>query len=64
MVYSLLSSSGNMIDWFSDESEARAALQRIVDREPECVAEVALFVNDDAGKIVRGPIHAAPSAVC
>jgi hypothetical protein len=46
--------------WFDDESEARAALQQIVDREPERAEEVALFVCEDAGAIIDGPIHSIP----
>jgi hypothetical protein len=61
MNYSLFASTGNMIDSFDDEAEARVALQRIV--EPESADEVALFISDDAGAVVEGPIHAVPAAV-
>ncbi|MGH2873735.1 MAG: hypothetical protein ACRDL5_14895 [Solirubrobacteraceae bacterium] len=63
MTYQLMSSAGNMIDWFDNESEARAALQRIVELEPQYAEDVALFVHDDDGKIVEGPIHAVPATV-
>lgn len=63
MDYSLFGSTGNLIDSFSDKAEARAALQRIVEAEPEATEDVALFVADDAGSIVDGPIHAVPAAV-
>jgi hypothetical protein len=63
MDYSLFSSSGNLIDSFSDEAEACAALQRIVEAEPEAAEDVALFVADDAGTVVEGPIHAVPVLV-
>lgn len=63
MTYTLMSSTGNMIDWFDSESEARAALQRIVELEPECADDVALFVSDGEGNIVDGPIHAVPATV-
>ena len=49
MNYSLFSSTGNLIDSFTDETEARAALQRIVEAEPDAAEDVALFVADDAG---------------
>lgn len=62
MSYSLFS-TGNMIDWFDDESEARAALQRIVDLEPEYTDDVALFLCDEAGKVIDGPIHTVPAAI-
>jgi len=63
MNYSLFSSTGNLIDSFTDETEARAALQRIVEAEPDAAEDVALFVADDAGVIVDGPIHAVPAHV-
>lgn len=55
---SLLSSTGNLIDSFTDEPEARAALQRIVAAEPEAAEDVALFISDDDGSVIEGPIHA------
>lgn len=61
MTYTLMSSTGNMIDWFEDESEARAALQRIVELEPEHADEVALFISDDDRSVVDGPIYAVPA---
>jgi hypothetical protein len=63
MDYSLFSSSGNLIDAFDNESDARAALQRIVETEPDAADDVALFISDDDGKVVDGPIHATPAAV-
>ena len=53
MDHSLFSSRGNLIDsflaevtvaWVSDETEARAALQRIVEAEPDAADDVALFI--------------------
>lgn len=61
MDYSLFSSTGNLIDSFDDEAEARAALQRIVAGEPEAAEDVALFISDDEGNVVEGPIHAVPA---
>ncbi len=52
--YTLMSSTGNMIDSFDDEAAARAALQRIVALEPESADEIALFISDDAGRGHRG----------
>jgi hypothetical protein len=60
MDYSLFSSSGNLIDSFDNEDDARAALQRIVESEPEAAEDVALLISDDAGNVVAGPIHAVP----
>ncbi|HEY3944716.1 MAG TPA: hypothetical protein VGL78_05785 [Solirubrobacteraceae bacterium] len=62
MEYSLFSSTGNLIDSFDDEPRARAALQRIVAAEPEAAEDIALFISDDEGRVVEGPIHAVPAA--
>jgi hypothetical protein len=63
MTYTLMASTGNMIDWFDNEPEARAALQRIVESDPAAADDVALFISDDEGNIVDGPIHAVPASV-
>lgn len=63
MDYSLFSGAGNLIEAFDDERDARAALQRIVEDEPDAADDVALFISDDDGTVVDGPIHAAPAAV-
>lgn len=57
MDYSLFGSTGNLVDSFTDEAEARAALQRIVAAESEAAENVALFISDDEGAVVEGPIH-------
>jgi hypothetical protein len=62
MDYSLFSSAGNLIDSFTDEAEARAALQAMVAAEPHAADDVALFIADDEGRVVEGPIHAVPVA--
>jgi hypothetical protein len=61
MDYSLFSSTGNLIDSFDDEAEARAALQRIVEAESEAAEDVAMFISEDEGAVVEGPIHAVPA---
>ena len=63
MDYSLFSSAGNLIDSFTDEAEARAALQRLVESEPEAADDIALFISDDEGTVVEGPLHAVPAPV-
>ncbi len=63
MNYSLFATTGNMIDSFDDEHEARAALQRIVALEPESADQIAMFISDDEGTVVEGPIHAVPISV-
>jgi hypothetical protein len=63
MHYSLFASTGNMIDSFDDEDEARAALQRIVALQSESADQIAMFISDDEGTVVEVPIHAGPAAV-
>ncbi len=62
MDYSLFSSAGNLTDSFTDEAEARAALQAMVAAEPDAADDVALFIADDEGRVVEGPIHEVPVA--
>jgi hypothetical protein len=38
-------------------------LQRIVEAEPDSADDIALFISDDAGAVVEGPIHAVPASV-
>jgi hypothetical protein len=54
MDYSLFSSTGNLIDSFTDEAAARAALQRLVAAEPEAADDVALFISDEEGRVIEG----------
>lgn len=49
MHYVLLSSTGNMIDSYEEEAVARAALQRIVDVEPDAAEDIALVTYDENG---------------
>lgn len=61
MHYVLLSSTGNMVSSYEDESVARAALQRIVDAEPKAVEDVALMIYGDDGMPAGGPLFAETS---
>ena len=54
MKYVLLDSTGNLIDAFDAEEEARATLERIVQQDPEAAGDVALIVYDEAG-VPAGP---------
>jgi hypothetical protein len=56
MHYVLLTSTGNMIDSYERESAARAALQRLVDAEPEAAEDVALMTYGDDGRPVGDPV--------
>ncbi|HEV2945257.1 MAG TPA: hypothetical protein VGX26_09110 [Solirubrobacteraceae bacterium] len=58
MHYVLLSSTGNLIDSHEDETEARAALQRIIDAEPDAAEDVALMTYGDDGMPVGDPVVA------
>jgi hypothetical protein len=58
MHYALLSSTGNLIDSYEDESKARAALQRIVDADPDNAEDVALMTYGDNGMPVGDPVFA------
>ncbi|HEY2536542.1 MAG TPA: hypothetical protein VGI24_06115 [Solirubrobacteraceae bacterium] len=58
MHYVLLSSTGNLIDSYDDESKARVALQRIVDGDPENAEDVALMSYGDDGMPVGNPVFA------
>ena len=58
MDYVLLTSTGTMVDSYEEEWAARAALQRIVDAEPEAAEDIALMVYGDDGLPVDGPLFA------
>jgi hypothetical protein len=58
MHYVLLSATGNMVDSYEEETIARAALQRIVDAEPEAIKDVALMIYGDDGMPAGGPVFA------
>jgi hypothetical protein len=58
MNYVLLSSTGNLISSYEEESEARDALQRIVDTEPSAAEDVALMTYGDDGMPVGNPVLA------
>lgn len=49
MKYVLMDSTGNLIESYDSEDDARAALEQIVAREPEAADDVALIVYDDSG---------------
>lgn len=56
MHYAIFDSTGNLIESFADEQSARAALDRIIEAEPEAAEHVALFVYDNDGKPVGDPV--------
>jgi hypothetical protein len=58
MHYVLLSSTGNLVDSYEDETQARMALQRIVDADPDTAEDVALMTYGDDGMPVGDPVFA------
>jgi hypothetical protein len=61
MHYVVMSSTGNLIDSYAAEAEARAALQRIVAAEPEASDDVAMIIYGDDGLPVGVPVFAETS---
>ncbi len=61
MEYVLLSSAGNLIDSFEDEADARAALQRTFEADPEAAHDVAMLVYDEVGRPIGDPVFAEPT---
>jgi hypothetical protein len=64
MHYEIFDSTGNLVESFTDEESARRTLDLIVDAEPDAAEDVALFISDDDGTPVGGPVfaHAISSA--
>ncbi|HEY2535519.1 MAG TPA: hypothetical protein VGI24_00860 [Solirubrobacteraceae bacterium] len=58
MHYEIFDSTGNLVESFPDEDSARRTLDLIVDAEPDAAEDIALFVSDDNGVPVRGPVFA------
>lgn len=63
MYYAILDSTGNLVESFDDEREARAALEQSVREEPEAAEHLALLTYDDDGEPVGDAITiSAPAA--
>jgi hypothetical protein len=58
MHYVLLSSTGNLIDSYEDESAAHSALQRFIDSELDAAEAVALMTYGDDGMPIGDPVFA------
>lgn len=63
MHYVLLSSTGNMISSYEEEPAARAALQRIVEAEPEAAEDITLMTYGEDGLPTGDPEFAKASSV-
>jgi hypothetical protein len=49
MYFVILDSTANLVDSFTDEDEARHALEQIVRQDPDAADEYALLTYDDQG---------------
>ena len=49
MTFVILATTGNLIDSFDQEAEARAALEAIVEADPDAAGEVAIIEYDADG---------------
>lgn len=56
MYYVLMDSTGNLIESFRDEDAARAALEEIVENEPEAAEDVVLLAYEDDGTPGGDPV--------
>jgi hypothetical protein len=62
MYFVLMDSTGNLIASYRDEDEARAALEQLVEDDPDAADEVALLTYDEDGAIAADPVFVAPTA--
>ena len=58
MHYALFDSTGNLIESFTDEDEARLALDAIALENPDAADEIAVLAYDDRGRPVGRAISA------
>jgi hypothetical protein len=63
MYYVILDSTGNLVESFDEERQARAMLERLVGEEPDAAEHLALLTYDEHGEPVGDAItfsaHAA-----
>lgn len=64
MYFVILDSTGNLVESFDDEREARSALERMVREEPDAAEHLALLTYDTSGNPVGEAfrVQAAPAA--
>ena len=63
MHFAILSSDANLVESFDQEDDARAALQAIVQLDPDSASEYAILTYDDSGQQVGDAIFASDPAV-
>jgi hypothetical protein len=63
MYFVIFDSSGNMVESFDDEGEAREALDRIVHEDPEAADHYAILTFDVAGDPVGEAITVADAGI-
>ena len=56
MYYVILDSTGNLVESFDDERQARATLEQIVGEEPQAAEHLALLIYDEHGEPVGDAI--------
>ena len=61
-MYVILDSTGNLVESFDDERQARATLQQIVGEEPEAAEHLALLTYDEHGEPVGDAITVSTHA--
>lgn len=59
MYFVILDSTGNLVESFDSEREARATLEQIVRDEPEAAEHLAILTYDEHGKPVGDAIAVA-----
>jgi hypothetical protein len=63
MYYVMFDSTGNLVEAFDTEEEARAALDRIVHEDPEAADHVAILTYDAGGDPVGEAITVADAGL-
>jgi hypothetical protein len=59
MQFAIFDSTGNLVESFDSEDEARTALSAITDRNPDAADRIAIFTFDDNGDVVGDAITIA-----
>lgn len=62
MYYVILDSTGNLVESFDEERQARAMLERLVGEEPDAAEHLALLTYDEHGEPVGDAIMVSAHA--
>lgn len=64
MRYGLINSSGNVLEWFEDEEDARSALAQVIRESPAAAAHLDMCAFDETGNPIGEPLSVtAPDLV-